>query len=70
MVFRVEGEFARVAADGRGDGAPDERAGDVAVAVLNKAHRQECLCYFFAALDHGHLSGVLTRPALTGLSST
>ena len=46
MVFRIESEFDRVAANGRGDGASDGWAGDAAVAVVNKGDRQECLSYF------------------------
>ena len=34
MVFRAEGEFDRVAADGRADGASDGWTGNVAVAIL------------------------------------
>ena len=45
MVFRAESEFDRVAADRRADGASDGWTGDVALAVVNKADRQECLCH-------------------------
>ncbi len=34
MVFRVEVEFAGVAADGGGDGASDDGAGDFAVEIV------------------------------------
>ena len=34
MVFRVEGEFTGVAADGGEDGASDEWAGDFAVEIV------------------------------------
>ena len=36
MVFRVEGEPTGVAKDGCGDGASDERAGDIALAVVSE----------------------------------
>jgi len=34
MVFRIESEFDRVAADGRADGASDGWAGDLALALV------------------------------------
>jgi hypothetical protein len=46
MVFRAEGEFDRVAADGCGDGASDERAGDFTLAIVRSEDRQECLSYW------------------------
>ena len=45
MVFRAEGKFDRVAADGRADGASDGWAGDLALALVGE-DRQECLSYF------------------------
>ena len=39
MVFRVEGEFDRGAADRRGDGAPDGWPGDAALAVVDRSKK-------------------------------
>lgn len=44
VVLRVESEPPRIATDGGSDGASDEWAGYIALAVLNTRHRQDCLC--------------------------
>src|SRR5438445_11227643 len=45
MVFRSEGEFDRVAADGRADGASYGWTCHASLALLGSEDRQECLSY-------------------------
>ena len=51
MVFRAEGQFDRVAADGCGDGASDGWASDTALAIVSGEDRQECLFHLSSVVD-------------------
>jgi len=64
MVFRAESEFDRVAADGHADGASDGWTGDVALAIISMAGRQECLSHKGAA----PLTPGLSHPPLTPIN--